>query len=107
VVENSFDDMQKAHHKKLIKNPSVLFIVPTKQGCHMVCFQTKNPNLGKFWMFLQWKILVYFSGHLVHFHTILYILLHNAIFCGHLVYLARFSILCPAKSGNPGRRPLN
>jgi cobalamin biosynthesis protein CbiD len=20
------------------------------QGCQMVCFQTKNPNLGKFWM---------------------------------------------------------
>jgi hypothetical protein len=26
----------------------------------MVCFQTKNPNLGKFWKYLQWKILVYF-----------------------------------------------
>jgi hypothetical protein len=20
-----------------------------EQGCQMVCFQTKNPNLGKFW----------------------------------------------------------
>jgi hypothetical protein len=30
------------------------------QGCQMVCFQTKNPNLGKFWRFLLWKILVYF-----------------------------------------------
>jgi hypothetical protein len=30
------------------------------QGCQMVCFQTKNPNLGKFWRVLQWKILVYF-----------------------------------------------
>jgi hypothetical protein len=29
-------------------------------GCKMVCFQTKNPNLGKFWRALQWKILVYF-----------------------------------------------
>jgi hypothetical protein len=43
-----------------------------------------------------------FNGHLFHFHTILYILLHFGIFCGHLVYLARFGILCPAKSGNPG-----
>jgi hypothetical protein len=32
--------------------------------------------------------------HIVHF-------LHYGIFFGHLVYLARFSILCPAKSGNP------
>jgi hypothetical protein len=26
----------------------------------MVYFQTKNPNLGKFWRALEWKILVYF-----------------------------------------------
>jgi hypothetical protein len=30
------------------------------QGCQMVCFQTKNYNLGKFWRALQWKMLVYF-----------------------------------------------
>jgi hypothetical protein len=30
------------------------------QGCQMVYFQTKNPNLGKFWMALEWKMLVYF-----------------------------------------------
>jgi hypothetical protein len=29
-------------------------------GCQTVCFQTKNPNLGKFWRVLQWKMLVYF-----------------------------------------------
>jgi hypothetical protein len=23
------------------------------QGCQMVCFQTKNPNLGKFWRALD------------------------------------------------------
>jgi hypothetical protein len=23
-----------------------------EQGCQMVCFQTKNPNLGKFWRIL-------------------------------------------------------
>jgi hypothetical protein len=23
-----------------------------RQGCQMVCFQTKNPNLGKFWKVL-------------------------------------------------------
>jgi hypothetical protein len=25
----------------------------------MVCFQTKNTNLGKFWRVLRWKMLVY------------------------------------------------
>jgi hypothetical protein len=30
------------------------------QSCQMVLFQTINPNLGKFWMELKWKILVYF-----------------------------------------------
>jgi hypothetical protein len=26
----------------------------------MVCFQTKNPNLDKFWRGLEWKMLEYF-----------------------------------------------
>jgi hypothetical protein len=30
------------------------------QGYQMVCFQTQNPKLGKFWRILLWKILVYF-----------------------------------------------
>jgi hypothetical protein len=30
------------------------------QGCQMVCFQTKNPNLEKIWRVLQRKMLVYF-----------------------------------------------
>jgi hypothetical protein len=29
-------------------------------GCQMVCFQTKNPNWGKFWRALDCKMLVYF-----------------------------------------------
>jgi hypothetical protein len=28
----------------------------------MVCFQTKDPNLGKFCRVLQWKMLVYFMA---------------------------------------------
>jgi hypothetical protein len=28
----------------------------------MACFQTKNPDLGKFWRVLQWKMLVYFMA---------------------------------------------
>jgi hypothetical protein len=28
----------------------------------MVCFQTKNPNLGKFWRTFQWNELEYFMS---------------------------------------------
>jgi hypothetical protein len=73
------------------------------QGCQMVCFQTKNPNLGKFWRVLPWEILVYFM-------TIWSILRPLEIFYGHLVYLgviwfifSHFCILDQEKSGNPGR----
>jgi hypothetical protein len=42
---------------------SIIFIIfesaQNKQGCQMVCFQTKNPNLGKFWRALEWEMLVY------------------------------------------------
>jgi hypothetical protein len=72
------------------------------QGCQMVCFQTKNPNLGKFWRVLQWKSLVYFT-------TIWRILLLLEIFNCRLVYIVviwyifpSFGILCQEKSGNPG-----
>jgi hypothetical protein len=41
----------------------------------MVCFQTKNPNLGKLWRVLQWKMMVcIFYGHLVHFTVVCCIL---------------------------------
>jgi hypothetical protein len=30
-----------------------LFILHLKQGCQMEYFQTKNPNVGKFWRVLQ------------------------------------------------------
>jgi hypothetical protein len=46
-------------------------------GIHI--FKPKNPNLGKFWSVLQWKMFVYLV-------TILSILRPFGIFCGHLVY---------------------
>jgi hypothetical protein len=42
----------------MIDNSSVL---AAKQGCQMVYFQNKDPNLGKFWIVLRWKMLEYFS----------------------------------------------
>jgi hypothetical protein len=60
------------------------------QGCQMVYFQTKNPNLCKFWWVLQWMMSVYsmamrsiflpFYGHLVYFVVIGYILWSLGIF---------------------------
>jgi hypothetical protein len=42
------------------------FAAPTNfvrvQGCQMVSFQTQNPNLDKFWMPLDWKMLIYFMA---------------------------------------------
>jgi hypothetical protein len=68
----------------------------------MVCFQTKNPNFGKFFGVLQRKILVYFM-------TIWSILRPLEMFYGHLVYFVviwyispRFGILYQEKSGNAG-----
>jgi hypothetical protein len=65
----------------------------------MVCFQNKNPNLGKFWRALEWETLEYFKviwnilqsfgifyGHLKYFTVIWNILRSFGIFYGHLVY---------------------
>jgi hypothetical protein len=93
------------------------------QGCQMVNFQTKKPNLDNFWRVLQWKKRVYFMDiwsilqqfgilcvHLAYFVYIWHILWTFGIFCGHLAYFALiwyilpcFCVLCQEKSGNPGR----
>jgi hypothetical protein len=70
-------------------NPRLDALLPSQtpaQGCQMVCFQTKNPNLGKFLRAWQWKMLAYFIdtwsilrsfvmfyGYLVQFVEIWYI----------------------------------
>jgi hypothetical protein len=74
----------------------------SRQGCQMAHFQTNNPNLGKFWRVLRWKILLYFTPSWS-------VLQPFSIFCGHLVYLmvtylVYFSccgMLYQEKSGNP------
>jgi hypothetical protein len=74
------------------------------QGCQMVCFQTKNPNLSKFWRVLQWNRYVgIFYGHLVHFTDFCYNLWTFGIVHGNLVYFSSFCILYQEKSGNPDR----
>jgi hypothetical protein len=87
--------------RKLTRDFNTGFLSTGDQGCQMVCFQTQNPNLGKFWRVLQWKILV-------NFMTIWSILRPLEIFYCHLVYCVviwyifpRFGILYEEKSGNP------
>jgi hypothetical protein len=90
----------------------------------MAYFQTKNPNLAKFWKVLQWKMYVYFMSiwsilcpfglfyvHLVYFMSIWSILCPFGIFWGHLVYfvviwyiLPHLGMLSQEKSGSPGSK---
>jgi hypothetical protein len=49
------------------------------QGCQIVYFQTKNPNLGKLWNALEWERFVYFMV----IWKILWPFV--GIFCAHLV----------------------
>jgi hypothetical protein len=43
-------------------NAGLSFFLVQLQDCQMVYFQTKIPILGKFWMVLKWKVLVYFMA---------------------------------------------
>jgi hypothetical protein len=95
-----------------IKNPSghpdVKLFSSSSQGCQMVCFQTKNPNLGEFWRALDWKMLIYFMATwnilwtfgvfydlLVHFVSIWYIF-PVLVSCTkkNLATLVRLTVLC-------------
>jgi hypothetical protein len=63
----------------------------------MVCFQTPNPNLGRFGRALEWKMLVY----LENFTAVWYILWPFWYFRGNLLYFSRFGTFCQEKSGSP------
>jgi hypothetical protein len=71
------------------------------QGCQMVYFKTKNPNLGTFWRVLQWKMLVYlmplgqFSCHLMIY------CMNFGIICGNLGYFPPFWYTVPRKIWQP------
>jgi hypothetical protein len=72
------------------------------QGCQMVCFQTKNPELGKFWRVLLWKILVYFMTiWSMYFMAIGNISWPFGIFCSSLVYFSPFWYIGPRKIWQP------
>jgi hypothetical protein len=75
---------------------SALFTSCRWQCCQMLYFQTKNPNLDKYWKVMKWKMLVLswplclFYSKMVYFMVIWYI-------------FPSFGMLCRDKSGNPGR----
>jgi hypothetical protein len=72
------------------------------QGCQMVCFRIKNPNLGKFWRVLHRKMLVHFMDTcLVRFTVFCYILWTFGIVCGNLVYFFPFWYFVPRKIWQP------
>jgi hypothetical protein len=79
------DNYKKSHRRHSAAKSS------DDQGCQMVYFQTKRPNLGKFGRVFQWKMLL--------FVTIWY------IFYGHLVHFSRFVVLHQEKPGNPADDP--
>jgi hypothetical protein len=57
----------------------------------MVCFQNKNPNLGKFWRVLQWKMLAYFMDTWSILRSfVIHILLTFGTVRGNLVYFLVF-----------------
>jgi hypothetical protein len=61
----------------------------SEQGCQMVCFRTKNPNLGKFRRTSCNGRCWHISWTFGPFYSL-------------LVYFSRFGILYLEKSGNPG-----
>jgi hypothetical protein len=67
------------------------------QGCQMVYFQAKNSNLGKIWMTLDWKLLIYFMAiwNILQTFEIFY-----DILCSFGTFF-RFWYHVPKISGNP------
>jgi hypothetical protein len=72
------------------------------QGCQMVCFQTKNPNLGKSWRALDWKMSIYFIAiwNILWRFGIFYDHL-VCTFCIHLVHFFRFCYHVPRRIWQP------
>jgi hypothetical protein len=51
----------KSYFKILQKMISTETSICGLQGCQIAYFQTKNPDLGKFWRVLQSKMLVFYT----------------------------------------------
>jgi hypothetical protein len=74
------------------------------QGCQMVYFQTKNPNLGKFLRALDWKMLIYFMAIWNIFRTfgIFYVFYDHLVHFTFIWYIfSGYGFTHHEKSGNP------
>jgi hypothetical protein len=61
-MEKLFGQKVLAKNKKKCLLPGVVHKKGGSQGCQMVYFQTKNPNLGKFLRALDWNI--FYGGNI-------------------------------------------
>jgi hypothetical protein len=57
-------------HRRQLPMGTVTSYLCTYQGCHMVCFPTKNPDLGKNRHGLRLENVDIFYGHLEYFTDI-------------------------------------
>jgi hypothetical protein len=66
-------------------------------GCQMVSFQTKNPNLGKYWRALDWKMLIYFMAiwNILQTFGIFY---DQLVHFGFIWYIFPVLVSCPKKN---------
>jgi hypothetical protein len=75
----------------------------------MLYFQTKNPNLGKFWRAFQRNMLAYFTaiGSIIKLLYIFYISLVYFLALWYILWsfgiFPRFGTLYQGKSGNPAQ----
>jgi hypothetical protein len=67
----------------------------------MVYFQTKNPNLGKFWRVLQWTMLVCNGYVVVYCHLKYFVAICTSYFMVIWYMFTQFGMLYQEKSGNP------
>jgi hypothetical protein len=72
-----------------------------KQGCQMVYFQTKNPNLGLFCRAFDWENVGIFYDHLKYVKAIWHNLRPFSKVCSHLVYFSQFGMFGPRKIWQP------
>jgi hypothetical protein len=77
-----------------------------EQGCQMVGFQNKNPNLGQSWRVLARLENVYiFYGHLEYFFIWRFGIFYDPLV--HFVFIwyifSGFGIMYQEKSGNPAK----
>jgi hypothetical protein len=75
-----------------------------EQGCQMVSFQTKHPNLGIFWRTLEWKLFLYIVCSFVKYFDHWVYLMGIWQFCSHLVYFSPLWYFLPRKIWQPWAR---